>query len=59
MNDLPKFVPFWFLNGVLKEEELTRQIREMNLKGITDFIIRARNGLKIPDLSEEWMNHVD
>jgi len=59
LNYISKFIPFWFLNGELKEEELKRQIYEMNSKGITEFIVHARNGLKIPYLSKEWFNRID
>lgn len=51
--------PFWFLNHRLEEEELRRQIREMNDKGIGGVVLHARHGLLTEYMSEEWMQAIE
>jgi hypothetical protein len=46
--------PFWFFNGDMDKEEVRRQILEMKDKGLGGFFLCARQGLRIPYLSEEW-----
>ncbi len=50
--------PFWFWNGDLNEAEIEVQIKEMAEKGIGGVFICARQGLKIPYLSEAWFDRV-
>lgn len=50
--------PFWFWNGDMEDDEITRQIKEMGQKGISGFFIHPRQGLKIPYLSEQWFGKV-
>ena len=48
--------PFWFLNGDVKTEEIEYQIGEMKRKGLGGFVLCARQGLKTPYLSKEWLD---
>lgn len=50
--------PFWFWNGSMEEEEVRLQIREMADKGLGGSFLCARQGLKVPYLSEEWFHRV-
>lgn len=50
--------PFWFWNGFMEEEEVKLQIREMADKGLGGSFLCARQGLKVPYLSEEWFRRV-
>lgn len=50
--------PFWFWNGDMNEVEIEHQIKEMAEKGLGGVFICARQGLKIPYLSEEWFSRV-
>ncbi len=47
-------VPFWFWNGKLEFEEITRQLKLMAEQKIYQCVIHARNGLLTPYLSEDW-----
>lgn len=51
--------PFWFWNGEITKEEITRQIREMSDKGLGGIFICARQGMTLPYLSEEWFSMVN
>ena len=53
-------LPFWFWNDELTEDELKRQIGEMQDKGIEGFVIHPRKGLSesIPYLSEPFFHFV-
>jgi hypothetical protein len=51
--------PFWFWNGEITKEEITRQIREMSEKGLGGVFICARQGMTLPYLSKEWFDMVD
>jgi len=51
--------PFWSLNDLLEDDELTRQIAEMDDKGWGGFFLHAREGLETPYLSEEWMQRME
>lgn len=53
-------IPFWFWNDTLTEEELERQIREFDSKGVNGFVIHPRLGLDpaIEYMGEEWMHFV-
>jgi hypothetical protein len=46
--------PFWFFNGDMEREEIRRQIREMKAKGLGGFFLCARQGLRVPYLSNRW-----
>jgi hypothetical protein len=48
--------PFWFFNGDMEEDEIRCQIAEMKKKGLGGFFLCARQGLRIPYLSEEWFD---
>ncbi|MCS7464630.1 glycosyl hydrolase [Paenibacillus doosanensis] len=50
--------PFWFWNGDMEDEQIRRQIAEMNDKGVGGFFICPRQGLKIPYLSQAWFEKV-
>ncbi len=59
MNYTPsKIIPFWFWNGNLTKNEITRQIQLMASVGIKEVIIHARIGLEQEYLSEEWFYFV-
>jgi len=53
-----KVIPFWFWNGDLNKEEITRQINLIQDVGITEVIIHARSGLEQDYLGEEWFEMV-
>jgi hypothetical protein len=50
--------PFWFLNEMLDEAELSYQIREMKEKGLSGYVMHPRYGLEVPYLSEEWFGKI-
>ncbi|MCX8053742.1 MAG: glycosyl hydrolase, partial [Armatimonadetes bacterium] len=47
-------VPFWFINGPIKEWQIVREFEMMAEKGISEVIVHPRYGLEIEYLSEEW-----
>lgn len=51
--------PFWFWNGDITKEEVTRQLKEMAEKGLGGVFICARQGMTLPYLSREWFDMVD
>ena len=53
-------MPFWFWNDKLDENEIKRQIREMNGKGVNGFVIHPRIGIprEIEYMSEEYLGFV-
>ena len=51
--------PFWFWNGEITKEEVSRQIREMSEKGLGGVFICARQGMTLPYLSNAWFDMVD
>lgn len=51
-------MPFWCWNGDLREEELLRQLRDLQAKGCGGFILAPRHGLRVPFLSERWFQLV-
>src|SRR5947209_9725514 len=53
-----RLVPLWFWNGDMDTKEIVQQIGEMAEKGVGGFFIHARQGLKIPYLSEQWFQLV-
>ncbi|MBP1966718.1 glycosyl hydrolase [Paenibacillus aceris] len=50
--------PFWFWNGDMNNDEIARQIQEMDEQGVGGFFICPRQGLQIPYLSEAWFEKV-
>jgi len=50
--------PFWFWNGKLEGEELSRQIRQMVEHGVFGAYAHNRDGLETPYLSEAWWQAV-
>jgi len=52
-------LPWWFWNGDLDPEEISRQVNAMADAGVRGFFILARQGLSVPYLSEEWFARVD
>ena len=53
-----RLVPFWIWNGIIEENELVRQIREMSEKGLGGFCLSTGPGLKTPYLSHIWFDRV-
>ena len=53
------FYPFWFWNDDLCEEEIRRQIEEMDRQGIRGFYMHLRQGMHQPYLSEEFFDLVE
>lgn len=53
-----RLTPFWFWNGMMREEEIAHQIREMAAQGVGGFFICATQGLEIPYLSDLWLQRV-
>ena len=51
--------PFWFWNDDLCEEEIQRQIDEMDRQGIKGFYMHLRQGMRQPYLSEEFFDLVE
>ena len=53
-------MPFWFWNDMLDENEIKRQIGEMNEKGVNGFVIHPRIGIprEIPYMSETYLGYV-
>jgi len=51
-------IPFWSWNDELTDDELSRQVREMKIRGLGGFFIHSRIGLITPYLSKEWMDRV-
>jgi hypothetical protein len=54
-----RFAPFWFLNHRLTDEELVRQVGELQQAGFGGFILHARHGRLTPYLSREWMARLE
>lgn len=50
--------PFWFWNGEMDKDEMSRQIEQMYRQGIKGFMIHPRQGMEIPYLSEEFFSRV-
>lgn len=61
MKEYEKYkpLPFWSWNDKLEPEELRRQIRWMNERGIGGYFMHARSGLVTEYLSEEWMECIE
>ncbi|MBO5415470.1 MAG: hypothetical protein J6A83_02420 [Clostridia bacterium] len=57
-TDLTEYrpIPFWSWNNEIDENELLKQIEEMNTAGIGGFIVHARTGLKTEYLGEKWFS---
>lgn len=51
--------PFWFWNGEMTKEEISRQIEEMADKGLGGVFICARQGMTLPYLSKSWFEMVE
>lgn len=50
--------PFWFWNGKMEGEEISRQIRLMVEHGVYGAYAHNRDGLQTPYLSEDWWRAV-
>ena len=50
--------PFWFWNGEMEPEEISRQIRLMVEHGVYGAYVHNRDGLETPYLSEAWWQAV-
>ncbi|WP_235941472.1 glycosyl hydrolase [Paenibacillus puerhi] len=50
--------PFWGWNDLLEEQELVRQVEEMNEQGMGGFFIHSRDGLETEYMGREWMDLV-
>lgn len=46
--------PFWSWNGVLEEEILRGQVRDMAKQGLGGFFMHARVGINTPYMGEDW-----
>ena len=51
--------PFWFWNGEMTREEISRQLEEMAEKGLGGVFICARQGMTVPYLSKDWFALVE
>lgn len=51
--------PFWFWNGEITKEEISRQIGEMARGGLGGMFLCARQGMTVPYLSKEWFDLVE
>jgi hypothetical protein len=51
-------IPFWSWNDRLEDEELVRQIRDMDEQGWGGYFMHSRVGLITPYLSDEWMDRI-
>ena len=51
-------VPFWSWNDWLEDDELVRQIDEMEKAGWGGFFMHSRLGLKTPYMTPEWMDRI-
>ncbi|MEM2936493.1 MAG: glycoside hydrolase, partial [Candidatus Bathyarchaeia archaeon] len=51
--------PFWSWNDRLEDQELVRQIAEMDEKGWGGFFMHAREGLVTPYMTGEWMDRIE
>ena len=47
--------PFWFWNGLEKEEEIRRQLYLFSEAGCKGFVIHSRTGNQVEYLSDRWM----
>ncbi len=52
------FYPFWFWNGPLDADEIRWQVREMAAQGVRGFYIHSRQGLRVPYLSDAFLDLV-
>lgn len=50
--------PFWFWNGEMDDNEIVRQIGEMDEKGFHGFLIHPRQGMEVPYLSSVYFEKV-
>lgn len=50
--------PFWFLNHYLDHDLLRVQIAEMADKGVGGVVLHPRHGLKVPFMSEAWLEAI-
>lgn len=49
-------IPFWSINDVLSEKEISKQVAILDEAGFGGAFFHAREGLVTPFLSEEWFN---
>ncbi len=49
-------IPFWSINDVLSEKEITKQVAILDEAGFGGAFFHAREGLVTPFLSGEWFN---
>ena len=50
--------PFYFLNRDFDEQELRRQIAEMDEKGVGGAVLHCRHGLTVEYMSDEWLDMI-
>lgn len=55
------FMPFWFWNDDLQDDELLRQLRELHAKGCGGFVLHPRTGLsrRVGYLTDEFFRLVE
>lgn len=58
-SDAFRPIALWSLNHTLEEEELRRQIADMDAQGVAGFVLHPRSGLLTPCLSEEWFRCIE
>lgn len=53
-------IPFWFLNDDLNEDEIVRQLREFDAKGVHGVVLHPRLGVptSIEYLSDKFMHYI-
>ena len=51
-------LPFWFLNGELKPEEMLFQLREYQAKGMPGIILHGRYGLEMSYIGPDYLERI-
>ena len=54
----PGVYPFWFWNGIQKEEIIREQLEAMQAGGCRGVVLHSRTGNQIPYLSDRWFELV-
>lgn len=54
-------IPFWFLNDVLEDSEIVRQLEDFEKKGVYGVVLHPRIGIpkKLEYLSDEFMHYIE
>jgi hypothetical protein len=51
-------LPFWFLNGELKQDEMLYQLRELRDKGMQGVVFHGRYGLEMAYLGDAYLERI-